>query len=226
MTSCSCFCSDIQTHTLGFTIYSQFFIYLIQWGWNILLQCDRVRAHERAQRADVNWGISCQGIWIIAMGFSYSQTKKKYIWKSQRTGGTQETEREIVALVEPYSQQILSLYPWLATIQKEGRQAHFLEKQRRGKNHISNTSILGTNQPICNILPEQRPFLKNPRSDGNTWYTLIFNSNIGSFIDKKDPKIVLLCWCTELKMYLHFFGGICQMEVFSPAFSVWYDVHQ
>ena len=160
------------------------------------------------------------------MGFSYSQTKKKYIWKSQRTGGTQETEREIVALVEPYSQQILSLYPWLATIQKEGRQAHFLEKQRRGKNHISNTSILGTNQPICNILPEQRPFLKNPRSDGNTWYTLIFNSNIGSFIDKKDPKIVLLCWCTELKMYLHFFGGICQMEVFSPAFSVWYDVHQ
>ena len=65
--------------------------------------------------------------------------------------------------MEPYSQQILSLYPWLATIQKEGRQAHFLEKQRRGKNHISNTSILGTNQPICNILPEQRPFFEKSK---------------------------------------------------------------
>ena len=37
--------------------------------------------HEIAQRADVNWGISCQGIWIIAMGFPTARGKKCYIWE-------------------------------------------------------------------------------------------------------------------------------------------------
>ena len=122
-----------------------------------LPQCDRKKCMcTRAQRADVNWGISCQGIWIIAMGFStasYLAIGEEEKTKIYVEGSTQETERKIVAL--------LAIQPTnIVTIPLTGYNTKRRPKTWRGQGKIT-FPILSYRQINLFVTLLERPIFEN-----------------------------------------------------------------